>query len=387
MDEGYSWIKDREAKNIIYYIILISYTIILLIKELEIMGKDIGYMHIPFILIAFFVIRHYFLNIKKRAAVLSAYVLVVIELCLIYTVYSTEDAKIQFLFIIFTTDIIICFNQWFSSIFSLLGFSVYFLINSILVGKTFEFKLFNDYLLQLVGFSLIPFTMIIAKRQFIQSNTLKALMEELKGKTLELEELAVLKERNRIAGEMHDTVGHTLTTALVEIEASKLLFDNNPHESYIKLNLAGEQMRKGLKELRDSVKKVSEGESLMAFIPSLHTLKIEMEKHADIKLHLDIDDVEGLLPVQQKVLYRVIMESVTNSIRHGKASEVFISLKEAGDVVNLSLRDNGSGQDDVVLGFGLSVMQDRVKGLGGRMVIESKKGKGFLVAVEIPKGE
>jgi len=209
----------------------------------------------------------------------------------------------------------------------------------------------------------------------------------LKEKSFQLEEYSIFRERDRIAGEMHDTVGHTLTTALIENEAAKFLIFNNPQEAYTKIALAGEQMRKSINELRSSVKKIKEGENLVDFFTSLQNLKKDLEYHSGISINMNIEKISNLHTIQEKVLYKVILESITNGIKHGKATSFNVKFKKVHDNILLEINDNGIGNDNFSIGFGLTVMEDRIKGIGGRIKFESSINTGFCVYVEIPIGK
>lgn len=234
--------------------------------------------------------------------------------------------------------------------------------------------------------------------QIRSKQILKRTAEELEVKTMQLEEInkkyretmealeeiTALKERNRIASEIHDTVGHTLTTVLIEIEAGKRLLGKNPEKALEKLDLAQEQVRKGLDNIRSSVRTLKEGKDILSIVPSLYILVRETEKHAGVSIKCLFSVLPPLTNAAGKLLYKVLQEGLTNGIRHGQSTEFECSLGCMENRLVLSLKDNGKGFDNISFGYGLTTMKERVEELGGALNIFSKEGQGCCLTVEMP---
>ena len=140
----------------------------------------------------------------------------------------------------------------------------------------------------------------------IKSKQLENTFIKLKETSEELEEVTALKERNRIAREIHDTVGHTLTTVLLEMEAGERLLSTNQKLALEKFGLAKGQVRKGLNDIRESVSTLQAGKDILDFIPSLKLLISEITKHGDIYVKYDISELPELEVAQRKALYRAL---------------------------------------------------------------------------------
>ena len=154
----------------------------------------------------------------------------------------------------------------------------------------------------------------------IKSKQLENTFIKLKETSEELEEVTALKERNRIAREIHDTVGHTLTTVLLEMEAGERLLSTNQKLALEKFGLAKGQVRKGLNDIRESVSTLQAGKDILDFIPSLKLLISEITKHGDIYVKYDISELPELNEAQRKALYRALQEGLTNGIKHGEST-------------------------------------------------------------------
>ena len=258
-----------------------------------------------------------------------------------------------------------------------------------------------EILFRSLAFISVTAVMLVVKYEVRQRDKLNETMHELKIKSRqlentyiklkrtseELEEVTILKERNRIAREVHDTVGHTLTTVLMELEASERLVKLMPEEAITKISLAKGQVRKGLNDIRESVRALQAGRELMAFIPALKLLMEETTQHGEVFIDYEISDMPDLSPAQEKALYRALQEGLTNGIRHGKSTAFVFKLKSEKGFINFLLQDNGTGSEKIVKGFGLSAMEERLKELGGILKVSSSPGEGCTINITIPVGK
>lgn len=208
------------------------------------------------------------------------------------------------------------------------------------------------------------------KKQIITSIQLKSALNTVKEQSEQIKGLAVVEERNRIAAEMHDTVGHTLTAAVLSLEAGK-------NEQGIR------QVRRGLSELRESVKVVRAGADT-DFVVTFELLLHEIYMDTGLRVQSVIESKINLSPLHTGILLSVVKECATNAIKHGHATEADILIGEHQGQLRLSFTDNGIGTDDIKAGSGLSIMRERVESIGGRLETESAYGEGFTVSLLIP---
>ncbi len=256
-------------------------------------------------------------------------------------------------------------------------------------------------LIDLLIFVGIYILMIFIRYQIQQKEHLRQVMVELKIKTkelektyqklketsMELEDITVLRERNRIAREIHDTVGHTLTTVLLELEVGERLIPVDPAMATAKMKLAKSQIRKGLNDIRASVETLNSGNEMLDFISSMKLLIHETMLHGNIYIRYQIDEMPQLAPKQEKALYRALQEGITNGIRHGKSTTFVFNLKKTEKRIEFFLQDNGIGAEQLIPGFGLTTMEERIKELGGIFSIDSKSGEGCLIRISLPLQE
>lgn len=207
---------------------------------------------------------------------------------------------------------------------------------------------------------------------------------KLKETSADLEEVTILRERNRIAREIHDTVGHTLTTVLIEMEVAERLLQRDGELAREKIGLAKGQVRKGLGDLRESVSVLKAGHEMMDLKASLRLLIDETMKHAGVIIRSDISELPVMTEQQEKAIYRALQEGLANGIRHGGGTAFIFQLQYEASSIRFLLQDNGKGTDRILYGFGLTAMQQRVKEAGGEFSIRSRLGEGFGIDFRIP---
>jgi signal transduction histidine kinase len=257
------------------------------------------------------------------------------------------------------------------------GFDRFGTINSDEVISTIYVRLLLYVLVTALFYSL--------KKQLLANRQLMAAINTMQEQAAQLEQMSVLAERNRIVGEIHDTVGHTLTTAVIALEAGAQLIDDDREAAREKVDLARDQVKKGLGDLRSSIRTIQSGGS-QPFLPALDQLLAELKQTTDLAISSVVDIKTDLLPIQQHVLLQAIRELATNSLKHGHSRSFDLLLQEYKGAVQLTVSDDGDGSDNPEMGFGLNHMQDQVVSIGGTMQIDSKAGEGFTVHIAIPAG-
>lgn len=199
----------------------------------------------------------------------------------------------------------------------------------------------------------------------------------------EREQLAADQERTRMARELHDTLAHTLTAVVVSLEAGKKLMSKNPEKALAEISKSQEQARRGLEEVRNTVKTLRSGDletmDLSAAIKSL----ARDYAGSGIVIEYEHDDTLKLNSNLETNLYRIIQESITNSVRHGQANMITVKLNESEEGLLLEIEDNGKGCSEVVEGYGLRGIRERASELGGRVVFQNSSKGGFLVSLRL----
>ena len=251
----------------------------------------------------------------------------------------------------------------------------------------------------LASFNLILFvfylTLLIRQnhqeKQRIAS--LNAQLEEantrLRAYAIEAESMAETRERNRLAREIHDTLGHALTGIAAGLDATALLVDLAPDKAKEQLVKIKETALRGLKDVRRSVKKLRPDD--LEHLPLRQAIVNMVEEFASstgMKIDFEVLEwPERLRPDQEEVLYRVVQEGMTNARRHGHAKHLEITIGAKRGAIYLLLADDGEGADIAELekGFGLRHMQERLALLHGKLRYWSDSG--FTLEAILPENE
>jgi signal transduction histidine kinase len=230
-----------------------------------------------------------------------------------------------------------------------------------------------------LGISLFAFMSgVVALRQNIARDALRKVNSELLATQALLAENTRIAERVRIARELHDLVGHHLTALTLNLEVATHLASGKALEHVQQAHSLAKLLLADVREVVNDMR-VDDKVDLAAALRTLVSGVPEPVIHLDLPSELAMTD-----PQRAQVLLRCAQEMITNSVRHARASNLWIGLVQDSDGVALTARDDGRGVDNVEAGNGLNGMQERLRQVGGELKIESSSGKGFSLHAWIP---
>ena len=202
----------------------------------------------------------------------------------------------------------------------------------------------------------------------------------------EIEKMTLLEERNRMSKELHDTLGHSFISLIMSLDASIALMDRKPAEVKERLIRLRALAELNLDEMRNIVHEIGEEEE-SNLVRQVEAYVASFREHTGIILKLNVLGAEQHthFEVRQAIL-RVIQESITNALKHGKASQLSVELQFSEFVLQLVVRNNGKPIEKLEYGFGLTTMKHRVERLGGSLFVSSEVGAETITEVrcEIP---
>jgi signal transduction histidine kinase len=205
-------------------------------------------------------------------------------------------------------------------------------------------------------------------------------------------DLAAAEERNRLARDIHDSLGHYLTAVNIQLEKALVYQERNPDEATQAIREAKQAAAEALRDVRRSVSALREGDAGFSLVDALKKLIEGVEDdHLDVDLHLDGD--ESIYPRSTLLaLYRACQEGLTNVQKHAKASQVELNVELGTQEARLTLRDNGQGFDLEAIeyampgpGYGLSGMRERLELLRGQMALQSSSQRGTELTIIVPR--
>ena len=252
-----------------------------------------------------------------------------------------------------------------------------------------RFRFFSFSLAVLFGLSLVFVLLlmnaVLSERQ--SRDKLETANEKLRQYALKIENQATLEERNRIAREIHDSLGHSLTALNLQLETALKLSKSDIPRAMTFLATAKELGSKALQDVRQSVSKMRshplQGQTLEQLI---EILAADFQRSTGILPNCQISIISPLSMEISTPIYRIIQESFTNISKYAQATEVQLELTTTLETLKLIIQDNGSGFDveQNTTGFGLQSMRDRTLSLRGEFHIHSSYNAGCQIIVNIP---
>ncbi|MCX7710974.1 MAG: histidine kinase [Clostridia bacterium] len=244
---------------------------------------------------------------------------------------------------------------------------------------------------------IISFDDITRMKEFMEeleekNDALSLLNDELIDKNKQLrdyaataEELAVMKERSRFSRDVHDTLGHTMTVLITQLQVVDILCGTEPDKAKDKIKEIMDMAKNGLNELRKSISGLMPGKSQDSNLEDALLKLVADFEASGMEIDLSINgDSKCLTSEYFEVLFRLCQEALTNALRHGKAKHVDIVFIFLDGKCRVLIKDNGLGCKEVHKGFGLKGMEERVSSLGGNIQYGSDGENGFNIFVELP---
>ncbi len=202
--------------------------------------------------------------------------------------------------------------------------------------------------------------------------------------------LAAVAERERLARELHDSLGHKLIIAITQLEGARRLTEQNPRRMADMIEVVSEQLNNGLDELRhivDIFRKRNVNRDNLTHV--LQQLVDEFAAATGIVLHTRLPhSPPPLSDAQSMTIYRIVQEALTNTQKHAQALNIWVALEPGDGALILHVRNDGRNFDTSNgIGYGLQGMQERAAQVGGELHVTCPAQGGTLVTLSLPVGE
>jgi signal transduction histidine kinase len=231
-------------------------------------------------------------------------------------------------------------------------------------------------------------TVTLATAQRKSNEALTLANQQLAAQAAMMEQLAVSRERNRLARELHDTLAHSLSGTAVSLQAISTLLKHNPEAAKEELQTAQTQIRDGLAEARRAITalRASPLEEL-GLAEAIQQRAQAIQERANLAIHCTIDKLP-LLPVDvEQAVYSIVEEALLNAEKHSLAKQVTLHLTYQADWLTLRVADDGVGfVVDEVMGngrFGLTGMRERADLIRATFIIHSVPGEGTTLEMHV----
>ncbi|MDB5052530.1 MAG: signal transduction histidine kinase [Bacilli bacterium] len=191
-----------------------------------------------------------------------------------------------------------------------------------------------------------------------------------------------LEERNHIAQEIHDKLGHAIAGSLLQLEAARLYMDHNKEKSKDIIQTVIHILREGMESIRSTLKNIKPGTEQLG----INRVKILMEEfsvnHFMKTSVRHTGNMERISPIQWKIIIKNIGESLTNTMKYANASAIAVHIEVLNKVVKAEIKDNGTGTPSIIKGLGIRGMEERSGNMGGKIIIDGSNG--FSVITLLP---
>jgi signal transduction histidine kinase len=228
------------------------------------------------------------------------------------------------------------------------------------------------------------FVVILGCHVALRTYELVTANQQLRMYATQAEDLAAANERNRMAREIHDGLGHYFTSINAQIAAAQVLLEVNRPRALAALATAQRLTDEGLADVRRSVTALREPTTRP--LPEILERLVQNACAAGVVTRLHVEGTPRTLPPQvHEALYRVVQEGLNNVRKHAQATRTDVVLAyQASTSVCLVIQDNGTGTSETRRGHGLAIMQERIQTVGGTLRTWSAPGQGFRIEVEVP---
>jgi signal transduction histidine kinase len=233
------------------------------------------------------------------------------------------------------------------------------------------------------GLYIVASTFVLLMSVIIlQEQRSRAKAEQL---AAEVEILAATVERSRIAREIHDSLGHRLTTLDVQLELAQKLQTRDPDRAQHSIDIAKQLAHQCLQDVRHAVHSMAN--QSFDLNQAVQTLLQPLQANPELKLETRIDFPVTLPATLSHQIYCIIQEGLTNIQRHSKATKIQLQSYASADHIHVKLSDNGIGFnfDQASQGFGLRSMNERAQLIGGNLTLSSLPNHGTQIDLTIPQ--
>ncbi|MDR7870617.1 MAG: sensor histidine kinase [Tissierellaceae bacterium] len=249
---------------------------------------------------------------------------------------------------------------------------------------------FVDILMSSVGllfytFMLYAYREIRKEKRKVEelNKELKLSYNKLQEQSEKIEQLSISKERNRLAGEIHDNLGHNLIALNMNLDVADKLIDSDIDKAKELINRSRLINKESIEDLRKAVYALKEEEP-MTLRSSINKLIDNIQSTGEVEVILSLDEnVEKLLPEYKDLIYLSIKECITNSIKHGKANRINIDIIFDNSKLDVNVQDNGLGCNQLIKGNGLLRIEERVTKNSGEVKYSLNDEGGFKIYLTI----
>ena len=256
---------------------------------------------------------------------------------------------------------------------------------------SFQPFLYAQALARIALLYLVPLIVsVLAERERQQHSEVDAAHQRLRRYAATVEQLAISRERNRLARDLHDTLAHSLSALTVQLQALRTLLANDPGAAREAVGEISDLARRGLDESRQAIQALrTDPVETMGLTGALRESLQSFEARTGVRASLSVAGQEpDLTQEEAQALFRIAEEALTNVERHAVANEVAVRLASGVDRTDLVVQDDGVGFDPDAVDpnrFGLAGMHERAAMIGATLEVDSRHNSGTEIWCSLPR--
>lgn len=281
------------------------------------------------------------------------------------------------------------FDKYYLLSLNLITFNAYNFYNSLSEPNLLSFL--DKFSSTFIPYSATAIILLLVVARRKERKTIRELNSELIEQNTKLQEysrkveqLTLVNERNRVAQDLHDSLGHHLMALSMHLNILQKTLDKSPDKSKEILVKSQKIVSNSIAELRNTVYELKENKEDTSFLIAIKELTDNLSTLNTIEFETEITpEIENYSPFIKDILYKTIKEALTNGVKHGKAKkfEIFILIKNNN--INLTIKNNGISPDNIVKSNGLKGIEERFKLINGKVNFEILQ-PGFSINAIIP---
>ncbi len=195
-----------------------------------------------------------------------------------------------------------------------------------------------------------------------------------------------LEERNKLSQSMHDKIGHTLAGTIMQLEAAKIVLDDDKEKGKTMIDSTIKVLRQGMDEIRLILRQTKPSTEELG-INKINMILEEKTKNTSFTYSLFYDgDIDIIDSMQWVGIIEGIREASTNSLKYSKGDKIWVNIEVLNKYIKVEIKDNGVGKINIRKGLGLISIEERIGDLKGKVIIDGSKGFSIIFLIPLDRG-
>jgi len=379
--------KSHKLLTILFYVVFAAGYIVI------ILGND-GPALLPLVIYTVIVIIAIYSHMKyynyKKVNPKAKIVLVVNMVLMFIFLYYDQSPLEQYFLLILIADCIFAFHMTFSRryiIATYLIFYPYMIITSIYNNSGYYLDAFIEDIVISVICVVILYMFKSQMSANVRYNELLVESDEaykkLKKYSVKVEELVIVEERNRIALILHNSIGHSLTSIMLSLQAEKMELVSKKQVDKDAFETVERLIQDAMKLLRSTIESADDFMKDMPFDDLMDMFIREASNNTRVNISYNSCHTSYIQDEQKSVIFNVVIESITNAMKHSGCKKIQVSINGNANAIFINILDDGCGFDTIKYGYGITKMKEQIQEIGGKYEFISQEGCEIRVILPI----